>query len=217
MTAAEQLKSELDKIGLEISDDQLQQLDQYRRLLWQWNQKLNLTRHDTIEKFVQRDVYDTFKLSTLLHQGEEVLDAGTGGGVPGIILKIIRPDLQMNLAESVGKKAAVITKIAEQLSLDVTIYNGRAEHILEDFRFDALVARAVGPLWKMCFWFQDLWPAVGRLLAIKGPAWIDERKEAREKNLLRNVDLRCALTYPMLGTDSESVILKIWPKGTPEK
>ena len=125
------------------------------------------------------------------------------------MLAIIRPDLEVNLSESVGKKAEAVGKICESLQLNVTVYNGRAEHILDDFRFVSCVARAVGPLWKQCFWFRDHWPSVGKLLAIKGPAWVDERNEARSRNLLKGVELRCALKYPMLGTESENVILSL--------
>lgn len=191
-------------------------LEQYRLTLLEWNKKLNLTRHETVEKFAQRDVFDTVHLATLLNENEEILDVGSGGGVPGVILSIIRPDLEINMSESVGKKAEALSEICKELDLDVTIYNGRAEHILEDFRYDALVARAVGPLWKQCFWFQDHWPSVGRLLAIKGPAWINERNDARARGLMNDVQLRVALKYPMLGTESENVILHLWPKESRE-
>jgi 16S rRNA (guanine527-N7)-methyltransferase len=192
-------------------------LQEYVQRLWAWNEKLNLTRHTDYEKFVARDLRDTLELSKLLHPEEEVLDVGTGGGVPGVVLAIIRPDLRVTLCESVGKKAQAVQEMVQGLGLPVPLYHCRAEELFEDFRFDAAVARAVGPLYKLCNWFQDHWASIGRLLAIKGPSWAEERHEARHKGLLNNLNLRVAASYPMPGTHSESVILKLWPKGAPEK
>jgi 16S rRNA (guanine527-N7)-methyltransferase len=76
-------------------------------------------------------------------------------------------------------------------------------------RFDTLVARAVGPLWKMCKWFRPHWHSIGCLLATKGPNWTLERSEARAKGLLDRVELRSVASYPMPGTHSESVILRL--------
>src|SRR4029453_17337716 len=80
--------------GIRLKPEQVDQLDLYRRLLWSWNERMNLTRHTTLEKFVTRDVIDSQQLAALLRRGERVLDVGTGGGVPGVILAILRPDLK---------------------------------------------------------------------------------------------------------------------------
>src|SRR5687767_4277947 len=76
------LAAALAAVGIEVTAEQSEQLDDYRRLLWSWNEKLNLTRHTTLEKFVHRDVFDSWQLANLLQPGERVLDVGTGGGVP---------------------------------------------------------------------------------------------------------------------------------------
>src|SRR5690349_13280863 len=90
---------------LELPAKQLPLVDKYCHLLWEWNEKINLTRHTDFERFVSRDVTDTVQLATLIHPGEEVLEIGSGGGVPGLLLAILRPDLTVTLTESVGKKA----------------------------------------------------------------------------------------------------------------
>lgn len=207
----------LEQFEIELSREQIDLLSQYCRLLWDWNKKLNLTRHTDFEKFVARDLVDTLELSKLIAANEEVLDVGTGGGVPGIVLAVLRPDLQITLCESVGKKCQALDAILQELGLPITLFNARAESLLDDFRFDTTIARAVGPLWKMLFWFKDHWLSVGRLLAVKGPNWTEERKEARHRGLLHGVEMRKVASYPMAGTDSESVILKLWPKGAPER
>jgi 16S rRNA (guanine527-N7)-methyltransferase len=210
------LAEALSRHGFEFTPQQVEHLDEYCRLLWDFNTRLNLTRHTTYEKFVGRDVLDVMQLSEELHSGEEVLDLGTGGGVPGIPLAILRPDLVISLCESVAKKAAAVDQIVGQLQLPVPVFHGRAEDVLEDMRFDAVVARAVGPLWKILFWLKNDWPSVDRLLLIKGPRWTEERGEARHRGLLSKLELRVVKSYPMPGADGESVILKIWHKGRPE-
>jgi 16S rRNA (guanine527-N7)-methyltransferase len=208
-TDAHSLEQALSHYGISLPDAQVEQLDRYCRLLWDWNDRLNLTRHTTWDKFVTRDLVDSMQLSQLLQPGQQLLDVGTGGGVPGIVLAILRDDVDVSLCESVQKKARVVQEIARQLDLPCAVHAERAEKLLEDLRYDVLVARAVGPLWKMCKWFHNHWHEFGYLLAVKGPGWIDERAAARERGLLQHVQLRRVASYPMPGTDSESVILRL--------
>ena len=209
---AESLSARLAEHDIDLPAGQIELLDRYCRLLWQWNTKLNLTRHTDYEKFVSRDVVDSLVLSDHLEAGERVLDVGTGGGVPGIILAICRPDLEMALCESVAKKARVVEQIVAELGLSVPVYHRRAEDLLAERTFDTLVIRAVAPLAKLLTWFQDRWGAFDRLLAIKGPHWLTERQEARQRNLLKNLQLRKLQAWPLPGTDLESVLLEIRAK-----
>lgn len=212
----ESISDFIEQFGLEVDPSCHDQLTLFCHSVWQYNKRLNLTRHTDFEKFVSRDLVDTCQVAKLLKEGEHVLDVGTGGGVPGLVLKIIRPDLQIACAESVKKKALALSEIAESTKLDVEIYDCRAESLLEDFRFDAATARAVGPLWKICSWFEGHWISMGRLLAIKGPKWPEEKAVAEEKGLLTQVDMKIASEYPTPGTEWQSTILKLWAKGAPE-
>jgi 16S rRNA (guanine527-N7)-methyltransferase len=211
------LSAALARHEVTLAADQVERLDRYCRLLWEWNDRLNLTRHTDYDKFVTRDVRDSLELAKLLKSGEEILDVGTGGGVPGIVLAIVRPDLKVSLCDSVTKKIRAVEQIAAALKLEVTCYPIRAEELLEDMRFDALVIRAVGPLWKLLSWFRPHWNSMRRLLVIKGPKWTEELDEAKRRGLLRELELKSAAEYPLAGTESNSVILKIWPKHTPER
>ncbi len=211
------LEGALTRHGIELPAPQRLLVDRYCQLLWEWNEKINLTRHTDYERFVSRDLVDTLQLSPLLHANEEVIEIGSGGGVPGLVLALLRPDLSITLTESVGKKAKVLATIVKNLKVKVRVEDVRAEQVLKRERFDATLARAVGPLARLLTWLQPHWLSVGRLLAIKGPKWSEERGEARHLGLLQDLELRKAAEYPLAGTESQSVILKIWPGGATEK
>ena len=213
---SESLADAIARYGLAVTAEQVERLELYCRLLWDWNEKLNLTRHVDYDRFVARDLIDTLQLSACLTSGESVLDVGSGGGVPGLVLALLRPDLRISLCESVGKKARALEAMARDLKLRTPVLNDRVEAVLESRRYDVLVARAVGPLWKMLTWLQPHWKSVGRLLAIKGPRWVEERGEARHRGLMHELDLRKVATYPMPGAYGDSVILKITHKSRPD-
>jgi 16S rRNA (guanine527-N7)-methyltransferase len=194
---------------IDLPPEQIAMLDRYRILLWQWNEQLNLTRHTTLEKFVTRDVIDSLELAKLLGEGQRILDIGTGGGVPGLILSICRPDLSVSVCESTQKKAKVVLVIVEELQLPVQVLAARAEKVLEVQTFHTLVARAVAPVAKVLVWVEPHWPAFKRLLLIKGQRWVEERGEARHRGLLKPLELRKVASYLTPGNDSESVILSI--------
>ena len=211
MSAAEttNLAQKLAEYGLDVPEDRIALLDRFRTALWRWNEQLNLTRHTTLDKFVGRDVVDSLQLAQLLRSGERVLDVGTGGGVPGLVLAICRPDLRVNVCESTQKKARVAQAIVQELALPVQVYACRAEEVLELQTFDTLTVRGVAALAKILAWFQPYWEAFDRLLLVKGQRWVDERGEARHMGLLKSLELRKAATYLTRETGAESVILSI--------
>jgi 16S rRNA (guanine527-N7)-methyltransferase len=211
MNPQDTLNTVLSSYEIQLPPAQVAQLQAYCEQLWDWNRKLNLTRHTDYQKFVTRDLADCLQLSALLEDDAEVLDVGSGGGVPGVVLAILRPGLQMSLCESVRKRAAALQSIVDSLALPTPVHHARAEDLLEDLRFDVLVVRAVGPLWKLLKWFQPHWHCIGRLLVVKGPRWVEERAEARHRGYLRPLELRRVATYLTPGSQIENAILQIWP------
>ncbi|MDR0391018.1 MAG: 16S rRNA (guanine(527)-N(7))-methyltransferase RsmG, partial [Planctomycetaceae bacterium] len=210
--------------NISLPKKQIKQLHTYCQLLWDWNSQFNLTRHLTFERFVARDLIDSIAISEFLQKNEHILDVGSGGGVPGIILKIIRPDLNIELCDSTGKKALALSEIANELELDVNIHHEKAESILansitkknkkytpqnkkfqkteqeteqnEQKKFTTLTIRAVAKLTQLLKIFSPHWTLFDRLLLIKGPNWVNERSEARHLNLMNKLALRILKTYP---------------------
>ncbi len=242
-TPADDLTAALVACHIDLPGHQVAQIRRYCELLWEWNARLNLTRHTDYGKFVSRDVVDSLAFAAHLAPDEKILDVGTGGGVPGVLLAILRPDLRVWLSESVAKKARAVADIVGRLGLGVREETGtgpepaardlgatpageasvpissrgvpvlhrRAEDILADSEFNSLVVRAVGTLKTLLTWLRPHWDRFDRLLVLKGPAWVEERGEARHHGLLHGLALRKLASYPMPGTESESVLLQVCP------
>lgn len=198
-------------LGIDLTPAQCRLLAAYCRLLWSWNEKINLTRHTDVAKFVRRDLRDTWAFARAIQADEIVLDVGTGGGVPGIPLAVLRPDVRVHLCETVAKKARVVHDIVTQLGLPIPVLHGRVEEFLRDGRweFHSLLFRAVAPLSKILQWVRPHWERFDRLLILKGPRWAEERGEARHFGHLQGLALRVIDRYVMPDTAAESFMLQI--------
>ena len=203
--------------SIKLSEGKMAKIDMYCQLLWGKNQHLNLTRHTSYEKFVSRDLIDTLRLAELLTQGEHILDVGTGGGVPGIPLAIVRPDLKIELCDSTGKKAIAVGEIVDALGLDLPVWHTKGEDLLKIHRFQTLVIRAVSRIKIVMELFSPYWYAFDRMLLIKGPRWVEERGESRHFGQMGKAALRKLDSYNIHGTEIESVILQICLKEKLEK
>jgi 16S rRNA (guanine527-N7)-methyltransferase len=212
------IAAEAARLGLEVPAASLPGLAAYAERLWSWNERLNLTRHTDVDRYVSRDVADAVAIAARLATGERVLDVGTGGGVPGVLLAILRPDLRVELSESVGKRARAVAEIVAEIGLTVPMHACAAQGVVRSRaagpdRFDTLVVRAVASLSKLLGWFEPLADSFGRLLVVKGPRWEEERDAARLQGLTRRVVVRRVATWPIRGSDNESVLLEVASRG----
>ena len=211
------LEDALTRHGFKLTKGKVNKIDKYCQLLWEKNTHLNLTRHTDYEKFVSRDIVDSLHLAELLTQGEHVLDVGTGGGVPGVVLAILRPDLKIELCDATGKKAIAVGEIVDALDLDLPVWHTKGEDLLKIHRFQTLVIRAVARIKKLMELFTPYWHAFDRMLLVKGPQWVGERGESRHFNQFGKAALRKLDSYEIPGTGVESVILQICLKEKLEK
>jgi len=112
-TAIERAVSEF---GLKLSDKQVQQIQQYTKILWVWNDKVNLTAiRDPLEILYRHFCESMFGTALLPVENCRLADVGSGGGFPGIPLKILRPDLQVFLVESNAKKATFLAEVVREI------------------------------------------------------------------------------------------------------
>lgn len=205
------LQDTVHDFGLNIAAGALPRLAEYCARLWEWNARLNLTRHTTVEAFVTRDLADTVPLAAEIAPGQTVLDVGSGGGVPGIPLAILRSDLTVALAESVQRKAAALQSIVQSLELDVPVFPERAEDHLRQHRYDVLTLRAVATLPRLLTWFRPALRAgaAGELLLIKGPRWPDELQAAQRNRLTVGLTIDELARWSTAGRDGDSVLLRV--------
>lgn len=163
-----------------LTAEQHQRLCRYLDLLLEANQRMNLTRIVDRESAEVQHVGDALTLLKYLPQtNAQVADVGSGGGVPGLPLAIVLPDVQFVLFESTKKKAVFLDGAARELGLaNVRISDLRAEDAGRDpkFRetFDVVVARAVGTMNWLAEWCLPLVRKGGVLLAMKGPKALEE-------------------------------------------
>jgi len=208
------LEEALAKYQIALVPQQVHLLDRYCALRWEWNQRMNMTRHNTYDQFVSRDVIDSLSFARCLQPDEVILDVGTGSGVPGVVLSILRPDLRVFLSETVAKRACAVADIISHLGLNIPILIGRAEKYLEagGWQFHSLVVRAVAPLLDLLRWFTPHWETFDRMLILKGPRWVEERAQARHHGMMHGLALRIIDRYTIPGTGAESVLLQVCPE-----
>jgi len=166
-------------IGLSAAQGEL--LSRYLELLLAANERMNLTRISDRAVAEIQHIGDALTLLPHLPSGAHTLaDVGTGGGVPGIPLAIVRPDVKVTLIESTKKKAAFLRETIAQLELtNVTVDDRRAELVgavgsKSREAFDVVVVRAVATMIWLVEWCLPLAKPKGRMLAMKGPKGREE-------------------------------------------
>lgn len=147
--------------GIRLSDEQLQSIQLFATLLLDWNKKINLVSRRDEENFWTNHILHCLSLlfKVDLPAGGTVLDLGTGGGLPGLPLKIARPDLSFTLLDSTQKKINVVNDLIAALGLrGVDAVWGRAEELgrtkEHNHHYDVVVARAVASLKDLVRWSE---------------------------------------------------------------
>jgi 16S rRNA (guanine527-N7)-methyltransferase len=144
---------------LTLSDIQVQQIQLHTKLLWTWNDKINLTAiRDPLEILYRHFCESMFGAALLPVENCRLADVGSGGGFPGIPLKIVRPDLHVFLVESNFKKATFLAEVVRELGLtDTRVLVGRFEELGEEVApLDIVCSRALGDFARFLGWAASL-------------------------------------------------------------
>ena len=165
----EEFIEELKKINIELSKEQLDKLDNFYNLLVEWNKKINLTRIISEEEVYLKHFYDSLTITKVvnLNKVDTLCDVGTGAGFPGIVLKIVYPNLKVTLIDSLLKRVKYLNEIIKNLELtEIEAIHTRGEDHKE--KYDVVTARAVANIEKLLTYTMHLVKDNGIFIAMKG-------------------------------------------------
>lgn len=194
----------LAELPLDLPESARERLLAYLLLLHKWNGAYNLTAVREPLKMVSAHLLDS--LAVLPHvRGPRVLDVGTGPGLPGIPLAIVRPEWELTLLDSNGKKTRFVTQAGIELGLhNVTVVHSRVEDYVPGLRFDSIVSRAFASLSEMVAATGRLLAPRGRLVAMKGAYPAAELAKLEEGVEVEAVQ---PLTVPGLAAERHVVLI----------
>lgn len=161
------LLAAIDQLAIVLDDTQIEQLLAYHSGLIKWNKAYNLTAVRDPMAMVQRHLIDSLSILPFLPSGR-LLDVGTGGGLPGMVVAITRPDIAVTLLDSNGKKIRFLRQMTMELGLkSVATIQSRVESYSAE-PFDVITSRAFATLADMVTWSQHLLAPDGQFIAMKG-------------------------------------------------
>lgn len=165
----QKLNDLLKKAKIDLAEKQKEQLIAYVALLNKWNKAYNLTSVRDPEQMLIRHILDSIVVDPYL-TGQKFIDVGTGSGLPGIPLAIVRPDSEFTLLDSLGKRVRFLKQVQHELALDnINPIQSRVEEFNDGVGFDGVISRAFASLQDMVNWCKHLIKSEnGRFYALKG-------------------------------------------------
>jgi len=156
-------------LQLSLSQAQLAQLIDYLGLLAKWNAVYNLTAVRDPAQMVTQHLLDSLAALPAFADAKNILDVGAGGGLPGMVLAIARPDMRVSMIDTVHKKTAFLTQAKAELGLtNVTVHTARVEQLKVAEKFDVITSRAFAELNDFVTWSGHLLKEGGRFIALRG-------------------------------------------------
>ncbi len=191
---------------ISFNQQTLERLNDYLLLIKHWSKKMNLVSYTDRRAVYIKHFIPSFWFHEIIEEEkpESILDIGSGAGFPGLILKIINPEIDICLVESNRKKTLFLKEVAEQLDINPQIINKR----IEDFKnetektFDVIVSRAVTSLKQIWEWSDELLNNKGKVIVIKGSDY------KNESNYERNPEFKISEITPTYKWISNSPNLK---------
>lgn len=193
---------QLEQQHIFLSNHQKQQFDQYYHLLFQYNQIMDLTSVIEEEQVYERHFYDSLTIAFNKNfNGLKVCDVGSGAGFPAIPLKIVFPEMELTIIDSLTKRMNFLNEVVQQLDLKkVTIITARVEEMDASFRetFDIVMARAVARLNILLELCIPILKVNGIFIAMKGQKGQEELEEAQNAIQILNLKLNETQKLPFI-------------------
>ena len=213
----ESLRSNVDKLfNIQLNDHQIRQFEIYERELQDWNEVINLTAISDVKGIRSKHFLDSISTSLIINQSsiKKIIDVGSGAGFPGLVIKIINPDIELVLVESIGKKVQFCEHITRKLNLSgVKVVNARAEEIGRDSahreKYDCAIARAVANLPILSEYLLPLVSINGVVVAQKGETGPAEAQKAEYAMHVLGGKLRKIIHVTLPGVVEERYLVVI--------
>jgi 16S rRNA (guanine527-N7)-methyltransferase len=203
---ADVLSNGVKELELDVNAAQVEKLLDYLALLFKWNSVYNLTSVRDPMQMVTLHLLDSLAAVPAFKGAANVLDVGAGGGLPGMVLAIARPDMKVAMIDTVHKKTAFLNQVKAELELgNVTVYTKRVEQLEVKTKFDVITSRAFADLSDFVNWSGHLLAEGGRFIALKGTAPEQERERLPEPWQVRDLQ---PLAVPGLGAERHLVFIQ---------
>ena len=229
----EKLRESANVIGVTLNDNMLEQLYNYKKLVIDWNEKINLTAITEDFEFIIKHLVDSLTINKYIEENKTIIDIGTGAGFPGIPIKIVNKENKVVLFDSLNKRLKVLDEIIEKIGLkNIETLHGRAEETFKNKnyreKYDIATSRAVAALNVLS---ELMLPAVkvgGICICMKGNNADIEIEEAKKaiKELGGEIIKVEKVVLPELNLERNIIIIKKikstpsnYPRkpGTPQK
>lgn len=192
--------------GIVLSKEQLDKIERYVNELMYWNEKVNLISRKDYSKIFENHILHSLALIKYyeIPKKARVLDVGTGGGLPGLPLKIARPDIFITLVDSIKKKTKIVEMFAKHTGeKNINVVNSRVEELynIKDFKnnFDLVVTRAVASISNVLAWSKKIRKQTSGLVFYKGGDISAEISQAKMEN--KNLDVT-VVNIDLVGIES---------------
>ena len=219
------LESASKSMGIDLNQDMVEEFSKYKAMLKEWNEKINITSITEDDEIDLKHFADSLSIlkSGKFNGNKKVIDVGTGGGFPGLPLKIYNKDLDVTLLDSLNKRIIFLNEVIEELKMDrITPLHGRAEElgIKSEFReqFDVCVSRAVASLDTLSEYCIPFVKVGGYFISMKGPQVEEEVNLSSKAIEVLGCKVEDVIYVTLPGTDiTHSLIVIKKERNTPKK
>lgn len=196
----------INEMKLDVTVSQQEKLLDYLALMNKWNSVYNLTSLRDPMQMVTHHVLDSLAAVPAFAAARNVLDVGAGGGLPGIVLAISRPDMKVSMIDTVHKKTAFLKQVKAELELaNVSVYTMKVQDLDVSDKFDVITSRAFADLSDFLEWSGHLLAQGGKFIALKGTAPAEEQERVPPQWKVTGLQ---PLQVPRLGAERHLVFVE---------
>ena len=169
----------------DIDNEKIKQLYDYMKNILKWNEVINLTAIKDENEFIMKHFIDSLTILKYINENSKMIDIGTGAGFPGMPVKIVKPNLDITLVDSVNKKINVLKDIAEKMSIQkINLIHSRIEDIAnqKEYReqFDYVTSRALSNITTLSEYMLPFLKISGKAICMKGPNFEEELENSKK-------------------------------------